>query len=121
KCIERGDGTKANEVLRTLQRSGEVEPPKVVACAKILETHKPEAAVEFYTQVLESAGAQDAGVALQCLQGLAKLNPSSVPLHQRLATAASRLGQVAAATAAYQKCGDLLSQQSKWGEAADAY
>lgn len=120
KYVERAAADKALGFFRKIQKMGAVEPKRLIACARLMEKQTPKEATEYYTQALESAGAQDTDTALQCLEGLGALQPTSLELQQRLAELASKMGKKELAASAYSKLGELLFHQKKYAESADA-
>ena len=121
KYVERSDAAKATEILRKIQKLGLAEPKRLLACAQLLETQKPEEAAALYRQALEAvSGGQEPEIALQCAQGLAALQPSSLEPKWRMATLALKLGKTNLASSAYQQIGDLLVTEERYAEAIEA-
>ncbi|MBI2815829.1 MAG: GAF domain-containing protein [Acidobacteria bacterium] len=117
---ERGDVDKAFDYFRRMQKLGVAEPKRLIACARLVEKQRPKEASEYYTQALESPAGQNPEIALQCVQGLAGLQPSSIELQQRLAELAAKTGRRELAAGACRRVGELLSYQNQFPEAADA-
>ncbi|MBI1954823.1 MAG: tetratricopeptide repeat protein, partial [Acidobacteria bacterium] len=117
---EKSDGTRAAEFLRKLQRLGPVEPKRLLCCARLVEATKPAEATEYYQQVLQASSGQEPELTLQCLQGLARLQPNSLEIHARTAAVALKLGNTALAASAYQKAGELRSAEGRYVEAIES-
>jgi tetratricopeptide (TPR) repeat protein len=120
KALEKSDGHKLLEVLRKMQLLGPVDPARMIAAAQVLEKQRPELASEQYQKALDAAGDKSPEVVLQCLQGLARVQPASLELNRRLAATAAEMGHTALAAAAYKKLADLLEQVGKWPEAIES-
>ncbi|OFW07045.1 MAG: hypothetical protein A3G20_02900 [Acidobacteria bacterium RIFCSPLOWO2_12_FULL_59_11] len=117
---EKSDGTRATEFLRKLQRLGPVEPNRLLRCAQLVEVTKPAEAIEYYQQVLQASSGQTPELTLQCLQSLARLQPTSLEIQVRTAAVALKLGNTALAASAYQKVGELRSAEGRYVEAIEA-
>jgi tetratricopeptide (TPR) repeat protein/GGDEF domain-containing protein len=121
KAVERNDGQKVVELLRKMQVLGPVEPSRLIAAAQFLEKARPDLASEQYRRAMELAGEQNPELGLQCLQGMARLQPGSLDLHRKLATTAARLGNKTVAVAAYRRLAEMLTAIGKWKEAIEAF
>ncbi|OFV96511.1 MAG: hypothetical protein A3H28_06260 [Acidobacteria bacterium RIFCSPLOWO2_02_FULL_61_28] len=117
---EQNDYSKALEFFRRMQRFGPVEPARLIRCAQLLEKPKPNEAIEHYRLALDAVVGQNPELALQCLHGLANLQPSSVEIQARMASVALKLGKPAQATLAYHKVGLLRMAEGRFGEAVEA-
>ena len=117
---EKSDATKTAEFLRKLQRLGPVEPNRLLRCARLAEATKPAEAIEYYQQVLQASSGQAPELTLQCLQSLARLQPTSLEIQARTAAVALKLGNTALAASAYQKVGELRSADGRYVEAIEA-
>jgi len=120
KYAENNEVTKAVESFRKVQRLGPVEPARLIRCAQLLEKAKPKEAVEQYRLALDAVVGQDSEMALQCLRGLANLEPSSVEIQARMAAVALKLGKTDLATASYHKLGLLRMAEGRCPEAVEA-
>lgn len=120
KYLENQEGPKAIEVLRKLQRLGPVDPQRLLRCAQFLEKQSPEEAADHYRRALDAVAGQDAAATLECLQGLARVQPSSVEVQARIAATAGKLGKTELAVAAYRKVAALRIAEAKYPEAIDA-
>ncbi|MDP2735964.1 MAG: tetratricopeptide repeat protein, partial [bacterium] len=117
---EKSDGARVAELLRKLQRLGPVEPNRLLRCARLVEATKPTEATEYYQQVLQASSGQEPELILQCLQGLARLQPTSLEIQARTAAVALKLGNTTLAASAYQKVGELRSADGRYVEAIEA-
>ena len=107
KYAENNDVPKAVEAFRKVQRLGSVEPARQIRLAQLLEKVKPKEAADSYRLALDAVVGQNSEMALQCLRGLATLEPSSVEVQARLAALALKLGKTDLATVSYHKVGTL--------------
>ncbi|MCZ6490887.1 MAG: diguanylate cyclase [Acidobacteria bacterium] len=120
KYAERQEGARAVDVFQKMRKLGPVEPKRSLACAQFLEKKNPKDATGLYRQVLDTTGGQSPEIAIQCLQGLSKLQPDSLEVQQRTAALASKMGNTALASSAYQKAAEMLSKQGKDAKALEA-
>ncbi|MBF8304857.1 MAG: diguanylate cyclase with sensor [Acidobacteria bacterium] len=120
KYAENNDVAKAVEAFRKVQRLGPVEPARLIRFAQLLEKVKPKEAVEYYHLALDGVVGQNSEMALQCLRGLATLEPSSVEVQARMAALALKLGKTDLATVSYQKVGMLRMSEGRYPEAIEA-
>ena len=120
KYAEQDDISKAMESFRCMQRFGPVEPPRLMRCAQLLEKAKPDEAIEHYRRALDTALGQDPEMALQCLHGLARLQPSSPEVQARMAAVALKMGKADLSIAAYHKLGQLRMVEGQYADAAEA-
>ena len=121
KYVGRSDSLKALEFFHELEKMGPVEAKRQVACAQLLEKEKPEEAIQHYRHALDADGGQDPETAVQCLQALAALQPSSLQVHQRLAELAAKLGKTLVAFNAFSRMGELLTAGKQYAEAVEAF
>ena len=120
KYAEKGEAPRAIEFFRKMQRFGPVDPRRLIRCAQLLEKVRPEEAVEHYRYALDSVVGQDPALALQCLDGLAQLQPSSLEVQARIAAVALKLGKTTLAVSAYHKVGALRMAEGRHAEAIEA-
>jgi tetratricopeptide (TPR) repeat protein len=120
KAVEKSDGMKVLELLRKMQVVGMLEPARLITAAQLLEKPRPDLASEQYRRALEIVGEKNQEYTLQCLQGMARLQPGSLDVNRRLAAAAAKLGNNGVAIAAYRKLADLYMPIGKFREAAEA-
>ena len=120
KYIEKNDSARVVELFRKLQKLGPVEPKRLLACARFLESQKPDEAIQTYRQALETLGAQDPPTALECAQRLTAMQPSSMEAKHRLATLALKAGRKDLASNTYQLMGDQLLAEQRYEDAIEA-
>ena len=120
KNVENNDLRGASDFYRRVQRFGPVDPPRMIRFAQLLEKPNPKEAVDQYRLALDAVVGQDPKLALQCLSGLANLEPSSVEIQARMAAVALKLGKKDLATTAYQRVGALRMAEERYSEAVEA-
>ena len=120
KAVERNDPQRVMELTRKMQLVGVLEPSRLITAAQLLEKQRPDLASEQYRRAMEIAGEKNHEVALQCLQGMARLTPGSLDIHKRLAAAAQKAKQTEVAVAAYRRLAELYLPIAKTAEAIHA-
>ena len=120
KNVENNDLQGATDFYRRVQRFGPVDPSRMIRYAQLLEKPNPKEAVDQYRLALDAVVGQDPNLALQCLSGLANLEPSSVEIQARMAAVALKLGKKDLATTAYQRVGALRMAEERYNEAVEA-
>ena len=120
KYVERSDLMGAIEFFHELEKMGPIELKRQLACAQMLEKERPDEAMQHYRRALEAAGGQDPETTVQCLQGLAALQPSSLEVQQRLAEAGAKVGKTLVAFTAFNRVGELLTAEKRYAEAVEA-
>jgi len=120
KYAENNDLQGATDYFRKIQRFGAVAPARVIRFAQLLEKPNPKEAVQHYRLALDAVVGQDPNLALQCLTGLANLEPSSIEIQARMGAVALKLGKKDLATTAYHKVGTLRISEGRFAEAVEA-
>ena len=120
KFAENGDLRGATDFFRRVQRFGPVEPVRMIRLAQLLEKSNPKEAVQQYRLALDAVVGEDPNMALQCLTGLANLEPSSVEIQARMAATALKLGKKDLAATAYHRVGLLRMDEGRYAEAVEA-
>ena len=120
KLAENGDLRGATDFFRRIQRFGPVEPVRMIRLAQLLEKSSPKEAVQQYRLALDAVVGEDPNMALQCLTGLANLEPSSTEIQARMAATALKLGKKDLAATAYHRVGSLRMDEGRYPEAVEA-
>jgi len=120
KFAENNDLRSATDFFRRVQRFGPVEPIRMIRLAQLLEKSSPKEAVQHYRLALDAVVGEDPSMALQCLTGLASLEPSSVEIQARMAATALKLGKKDLAATAYHRVGLLRMDEGRYPEAVEA-
>ena len=120
KHAENNDLRAATDFFRRVQRFGAVEPARMIRLAQLLEKSSPKEAVQQYRLALDAVVGEDPNMALQCLTGLANLEPSSVEIQARMAATALKLGKKDLAATAYHRVGSLRMDEGRYPEAVEA-
>jgi diguanylate cyclase (GGDEF)-like protein len=120
RAIEKSDARKVMELTRKMQLLGMLDPARLIKAAKMLEEQLPGLAAEQYKRAAEVAGEKNPEIALQSLQGLARLSPGSLEVHKRLAATAQEAGQKKVAAAAHRRVAELYLPIGKTDEAIHA-
>jgi tetratricopeptide (TPR) repeat protein/GGDEF domain-containing protein len=120
KYAENSDLRSAGDFFRRIQRFGPVDPARVIKYAQLLEKPNPKEALQQYRLALDSVVGNDPNLALQCLTGLANLEPSSIEIQARMAAVALKLGKKDLAAAAYHRVGTLRIAEQRYSEAVEA-